>query len=67
LLVERAKQFADSCEAAAFILDLHQHSFGIGDDPQGDARPGRVNLNAFCSRFIRTAVSTCRSAVIATP
>ena len=28
---------------------------------------GRVNLNAFCSRFPTTAARTCRSASIATP
>ena len=68
-LLERAEQFVDvpTRETAAFVLDLDEHALGAGADPERDGGTGRVNLNAFCSRFPTTAARTCRSASIATP
>ena len=68
-LLERTEQVLDvpPRKAAAFVLDLDEHALGAGADPQRDGGRGRVNLKAFCSRFITTAARTCRSASIATP
>jgi hypothetical protein len=68
-LLERAKELVDAParQTAALIPHLDKHALGLASTLSVTVVRGLVNLNAFCSRFSTTAVSTSRSARISTP
>ncbi len=61
-LLERGKQFLrvpPSRKAPTFVLDLDEHAIGAGTTFNVTVLWGRVNLNAFWSRFPTTAARMC--------
>ena len=69
LLLEREKQVVRTRrgQPAALILHFDPHAIGAARTRSTTAVPGLVNLKAFCSRFLTTAASVCRSPETATP